>query len=263
VGPERRYLTLVANLTLNLTPGEFEIDGMMSTQHISNVLPGLYIYGSVNVESPTQLIFQYLKNSDVMKKIFTSILPSSAYNKICDFFDKGKTKPNEFGVYINTNSFGFMVDLNPDAIPGLSIIIGKQLKIECKIRFASAGIVCGVHAGTPKWLAVLIHAGKFVYGEIKEVVLHFAPLVTLYPTLMVPTLNTSLILPDLRRSRKRSLSSKMHWRKKVISSWRLATPLRLRAIKQPSRSRNLSRRTRSSMLSRTEGSTPSNPSRSP
>ena len=70
---------------------------------------------------------------------------------------------------MNTDSFGFMVDLDPSSIPELQPIVGNQLKMECKVRLASSGIVCGVHAGPPKWLAALIHAGEFIVGVVKDV----------------------------------------------------------------------------------------------
>ena len=76
--------------------GELELDGLQSTQHINGVLPGIYLFGSA--ERPTQLLFQYIRDSSVVKKMFGALLPSNALDKILDFFGSKKIKPNQFGV---------------------------------------------------------------------------------------------------------------------------------------------------------------------
>ena len=76
--------------------GELELDGLQSTQHINGVLPGIYLFGSA--ESPTQLLFKYIRDSSVVKKMFGALLPSNALDKILDFFGSKKIKPNQFGV---------------------------------------------------------------------------------------------------------------------------------------------------------------------
>jgi len=152
----------------DLSIGKLKIDGLLTTQRINGVLPGFYAYGTLEAESPTQVIMQFISKTAPFNKVFDSLLTSSVTKKIFEFFDSKSTKPDEFGVYLNTDSFGFNIKLKTSEIPGLSDILGPSLRINCKVRLATSGVTCGIHTSVAKWLSALIKGAEYVYGEVKE-----------------------------------------------------------------------------------------------
>ena len=98
------------------------------------------------------------------------MLTSKVTNLLFKFFDSQTTKPDEFGIWLNTDSFGFNLKLKTSDIPGLSVLIGSTLRLNCKVRLATSGVTCGIHTSVAKWLAALIKGVDYVYGDVKEAI---------------------------------------------------------------------------------------------
>jgi hypothetical protein len=144
-----------------------EMQAVLSTQTLpeSGLLPGLYLYASTGSASITNVIKYAAHN-------FGGLINKLGGNGISDWLTKvvkaaeGTMDGLAFGLYINTNSFGFILSI--PAVGSPNPLVGDKVTLSCKIKLSTGAITCGYGDVMAKWASAVIRGGEMLVGEVKE-----------------------------------------------------------------------------------------------
>jgi len=147
----------------DVTLGELaSINVVLSTQSLpaNGLLPGAYFYaysGSDFIANMMNYAFKEFGN------LISAILPDGAADWLEEAFETlssavfGKLA---FGLWLNTNSFGFVV-----TVPAL---IFGEITLTCHVKLTTIGVSCGGGYDMPKWISALWEGTKMVIGAISD-----------------------------------------------------------------------------------------------
>jgi len=171
---------LLANLELG---SAVEVDGLLSTQTVGGLAPGLHLYASAGFGSPVAKAFSWLLQGfgDILDKVAGKTgFGSRVLDAINDLVSKGGDSSNEFGMYLTETAFATLFnfpagdiirDFLPPFVPTNFLGI---IKLKCHVDFSGSdtGFACGVDYGEPRWLAAVWKSidgvAKKVFGAIKS-----------------------------------------------------------------------------------------------
>jgi len=144
------------------------INGLLSTQSMSGLEPGMYLYmasGQMNLMSNIMSWF-CASFSGIIAKIGGNDFAGA----LTDLFsDTSSGSKGQFGVFLNTDSFGFITEVPASTVITSGFPLGGAfdlgtITIECTMKLLTIGMVCSIGYDAPQWVGALWEAISGVYS---------------------------------------------------------------------------------------------------
>jgi hypothetical protein len=152
------------------------INGLMSTQTLNGLDPGMYLYASAGGVNVMSNIISWFCSS--FAGIVDAIGGSNFASTLSSFFgSQSSGTSGKFGMFLNTDSFGFMTQVAATADLFTSFPLGGlmdlgTITIECTMKLLTIGMICSIGYDEPKWVGALWKAingaYQLVIGSVKD-----------------------------------------------------------------------------------------------
>jgi len=144
------------------------INGLVSTQSMSGLEPGMYLYMQAGQMNLFSAIMSWFCTS--FAGILFKIGGAGLADKLTDLFsDTSSGSSGQLGVFLNTDSFGFITEVPAStvitglAIPGFDL---GTITIECTMKLLTIGMVCSIGYDAPNWVGALWKAISGAYNLV-------------------------------------------------------------------------------------------------
>jgi hypothetical protein len=152
------------------------INGLISTQTLNGVDPGMYLYASAGGANVMSNIISWF--CTMFGGIVDAIGGSNFASTLSSFFSSQSSgTTGKFGMFLNTDSFGFMTQLAATAdlftsFPLAGLMDLGTITIECTMKLLTIGMICSIGYDEPKWVGALWEAingaYQLVIGSVKD-----------------------------------------------------------------------------------------------
>jgi len=154
---------LTYDLLPNLNMGDLaKVDLVLSTQTLKEgVLPGMYLYVSSGGDFLVAVVKYAMHN---FASLISKIAPPGTEDALRDAADASASTLKgslAFGLWFNTNSFGFLMNF-----PALVPLFGR-ITLTCKVKLMTIDITCGMGYDFPEWITAIWDGVKLISGAMK------------------------------------------------------------------------------------------------
>jgi len=166
-----KFSDLTDNLLSDMYLGDaITINGLTTTQTIGDLLPGMYLYSETGIDAMAAVMSWATSSFAGIIDAIGGTNFASEFESLVSGADYGSSK---FGLFLNTDSFGFMIEVPATAAIFAAFPLGGSmdlgtLEIECTVKLVSVGITCGIGYDSPRWLGALWKNAKMVLGAVSD-----------------------------------------------------------------------------------------------
>lgn len=155
------------------------INGLATTQTLDGAEPGLYLYAAAGEMNIMSAVMAWFCGS--FAGIIDAIGGTNFADTLSDFFaGQSSSSSGKFGIFLNTDSFGFMAEVEATAalfttFPLAGAMDLGTITIECTMKLMTIGMVCSIGYDQPKWVGAVWEAingaYQMVVGSVKDTAL--------------------------------------------------------------------------------------------